>query len=123
MVRHGALLSDGAIRLLDGGNLTIDDVAIGDEQRVPVEHLSQDSAFPEAIWLSLCVSSGDARTAFVRIVRASPPVPEELDVFVGDAALLTFTRESDGGDWRMAQQLVCVVAVVARVRCAVSGME
>lgn len=103
-----ALLADGAIRLLSGGNVTATDVTLADTTRVPIEHLSQDDAFPEAIWLSLCITTPEERTALVRIVRASPPVPEELDVFIGDAALFTFKRPAAGSKWELSRQLVCL---------------
>jgi hypothetical protein len=103
------LLGDGAIRLLDGGNVSIDATAIG-EASVPVAHLSPDDTFTEAIWISLCFTTPDEETVLLRLLRSSPPVPEELDVFAGDAALLTFTREAPGDPWHLARQLVCVDA-------------
>jgi len=87
--------------------LAVDDVAIGDAT-VPVAHLDAGAEFAEAIWLSVCVRVIDDRHALVRIVRSSPPVPEELDMFAGDAALLSLTRPSVDAEWGIARQLVCV---------------
>lgn len=101
-----ALIGDGAIRLLDGGNVTIDAVTIGDAHPA-VEHRSQDDTFEEAIWVSICLATPDAHTALVRMVRTSPHVAEELDVFAGNAALFTFTRNAPGDTWHLARQLLC----------------
>jgi hypothetical protein len=104
-----ALFADRAIRLLDGGNASVDEVPVEDVG-VHVEHFAQDTTFDEAIWISICLTTPNDRTALVRLVRSSPPVPEELDVFAGDAALFTFARDGADRPWHLARHLICVDA-------------
>jgi hypothetical protein len=104
-----AFLGDGVVRLFSL-NASISEFTRGD-RTIPLRSVTPggegptrvNDPIPVQIWL------GEVKgRAFVHLLRATPALPDELDLFRGDRALFIYERRGD--EWASIDQLYCIDA-------------